>query len=116
MTGIAAQLTMQEGGQGKLYICIDSIVTLTAQQLTGVESKPTLECHNTLNSLAGARTLESIRIPGHSDFKSNEIADDLARLGAGQLIMGIEPAVGIFYSQIKKKFLCQKATQNHKRG
>lgn len=41
----------------------------------------TLECHNTLNSLADEWTIELLWTPGHRGIRGNEITDDLAKLG-----------------------------------
>lgn len=44
----------------------------------------------------------------------NEIADDLARLGKGQPLMGLEPAVRIFYTQMKEYFRLWDECNNNK--
>lgn len=57
-----------------------------------LESNLILECHNMLNSLAEVRVLSCSRFP---DMTESGETDDIARLGAGQSFMEIEPAVTV---------------------
>lgn len=98
---IAAQLACLEETVERVYICSDSLAALSALKNYTTESKQVLECHNLLNRLAEKRSVEILWVPGHKGIRGNEIADDLARLGARETLMGPEPAVGITYAQIK---------------
>lgn len=55
-------------------MCSDSI----ALQKMTEKSNQTLQCHNTLGSLAKKRVVELLWISGHN-IKADEIADDLAK-------------------------------------
>lgn len=57
-----------------------------------VESKLFLECHNTLDNLTEKRTGGLLSNVGHRAISGNEV-EDLARLCAGQSIIGSESAV-----------------------
>lgn len=51
------------------------------------KSKFILEYHNSVDSPAEERTIELVSTPGRREIWSNEIADDLERLGAGKRIV-----------------------------
>lgn len=57
-----------------------------------------------VNSLTEARTMELLWIPRHWRIMRNEAANDLARLEARLPFVCPQPAVEIFYAQIKEHF------------
>lgn len=74
---------------------------------------------STLNNLTEEWTVELLRISEHGGRMSKDIADDLARAGAEQLIMGPQAAVGISYTEIKKSRVDRGKrlqTSLHRRG
>lgn len=56
--------------------------------------------------------MELFPTAGHKEIRVNEIAKDLARLGAGQPIVGTEPAVEISGEQIKEHFRLREEEDN----
>lgn len=63
-----------------MHICLDSIAALKALQSMKVKSKPTLTCHNKLNSLAVERILELLSTPRLRRTSCDDIADDLGSM------------------------------------
>lgn len=72
-----------------IHKAFDCVTALTASQIMARQSNVTLECHITLNNPAKERTIELLRIPGYNGIKGNEIADEPARLGEVQPLMGL---------------------------
>lgn len=59
ITGIlaAVQLVIQEGSRQNVHLCMDSKVALTTLHSMTSKLEPSLESHNTLNSLVEERTV-----------------------------------------------------------
>lgn len=84
---------MQKGSCRDVHLCTDSLAATTALQSLTVKSKRTLECLITVNTLAEAGIL--LELLWNKRIRGNEIAGDLSRSEAKQLIVGLEPSVGI---------------------
>jgi ribonuclease HI len=52
-------------------------------------------CFQLLLELAGQNKVKLIWVPGHSGVEGNEKADQLAKLGADEPLLGPEPFFGI---------------------
>lgn len=71
--------------------------------MDGGEVRLTQECYNTRKQPhQGAGNGVVFRITGHKGISGNKISDDFARLSMGLQYRNREPAVGIFYTQIKE--------------
>ena len=85
-----------------IFICSDSQAAMKALSSVTFKSALTLECWETLNSLALKNRVDVIWVPSHSNIPGNEKADELARLGASITPIGPEPILGTPYSHNKR--------------
>lgn len=76
-------------------------VCILALQKIFMEQNLTLECNNTLNSLAGESDVELLWISSYNEIRWIKITNKLARLGAGRSLRS-ELAVEISYTQINE--------------
>ena len=62
---------------------MDSKAAISAIQSNRCTSKTVRECQIALNNISKENTVSIVWVPGHSGVRGNEIADSLARRGAG---------------------------------
>ena len=109
---LCAHRVLESPGRGSVVICSDSKSSLQALQGFTTKSKLVLECHEILCRIGLERSITLTWIPAHRGYHGNEIADRLAKLGAGQKPVGPEPVIGISISVVRteiRKWLRQEA-------
>lgn len=98
--------------RSNIAICVDSQAALKALDSPSTSSKLVGECKDIINSIGMKATVTLIWVPGHCNIEGNEIADYLARCGAGRHISWAEdialPLTNT-YLQIENKL-----SENHK--
>lgn len=80
---------LHERDRRKVHMCSDSIAVL----VHGVKS---------YHRVSKGAVVDLLWIAGHNSIRSNEIADNLARLDTGQSLMGPEQTVGISNKEIQE--------------
>ncbi len=79
----------------QIEIYVDNQAAIQALGKYEITNKIVLECKLSLNKLAKNNTVRINWIPGHSGHRGNNVADDLAKLGVKQRILGPEPIIPI---------------------
>lgn len=84
-------------------ICIfsDSQAALNALKSFTCTSKLVWECIQLLQQLSNNNTVNLYWVPGHCGVEGNEKADELARLGSSEQLVGPEPFCGVSPCSIK---------------
>lgn len=72
-------------------ICTDSTAAIKAIKATKLTSRIVTECVETLEIIARRRPIKVLWVPSHSNIVGNEIADNLAKMGARTIAAGPEP-------------------------
>ena len=84
-------------GEYRKGTCISkSQVAITALEGFQINSKLVWDCHQFLVKLAEHKRIQLVWVTQHMGIGVNEIADQLARQGSSQSLVGTEPALGIF--------------------
>jgi hypothetical protein len=94
---------LQKYNGKNIDICSDSQAALKAISSVQFEFNSVLECRKLLMELAETNKVCLIWVPGHSDIKGNEMADELARQGSDSSFVGPEPALPITLSWVKSE-------------
>ncbi|KAL6417337.1 hypothetical protein ACFW04_014586 [Cataglyphis niger] len=104
----AQRLLANKEKSRRISICSDIQTALEALTVT---SKLIWDCRCILEELARDNEVALVWIPGHSDIRSNEAADQLARVGSEAALVGPEPAVVISCSLGKGEIVieCRQA-------
>ncbi|KMQ88409.1 lian-aa1 retrotransposon protein [Lasius niger] len=84
----------------RITICSDSRAALLAIK-NWADSALVGECKEALNRLASTNRVKLLWVPGHTEVKGNERADELARKGVNTPTMGPESAVGLTKNAIR---------------
>jgi ribonuclease HI len=79
----------------RIFIFSDSQAALKALNSCLIKSKIAWNCFQLLLELAEQNKVKLIWVPGHSGVEGNEEADQLAKLGADEPLLGPEPFCGI---------------------
>uniref|UniRef100_A0A0V0GBP9 Putative loa-9 aae n=1 Tax=Triatoma dimidiata TaxID=72491 RepID=A0A0V0GBP9_TRIDM len=79
----------------EIVILSDSQAAIKALSSHMVSSKIVWECLGTLNDLGRANKVTLFWVPGHVGIEGNEVADALAKKGAGTPLVGPEPFCGV---------------------
>ena len=99
MMGIfrCAQIAVEEKKEKHVNICSDSKAVLAILANTLSTTSAILEeCIEVLNKLGEVcSTLTLWWVPGHQGVKGKVLADELAKLGAGEPLLGPEQTVGL---------------------
>ncbi|XP_046395727.1 uncharacterized protein LOC124162988 [Ischnura elegans] len=92
--------TIKEAGLfiRQIHICTDSQAALKALTSSWCKSKLLSECCEALNVIRRHYKIELFWIPGHVGISGNELADEVAKAGAGINPFGLEPFVQIIPS------------------
>ena len=99
-----ADILLREDTIGKkIEIYSDSQASVLALVQGETKSALTKECFEALNKLARGRTVTLRWVPGHVGIEGNEVADKLAKEGAGIGFIGMEPCVPVSRMVIKGK-------------
>ena len=78
----------------------DSVAAIKALNATQVDSRMVLDTITNINKLGTLHKVLILWVPGHSDHKGNERADELARQGSNKIPIGPEP-----FLPVSKTFL-----------
>jgi ribonuclease HI len=81
-----------ENVKERTVIYSDSQAAIKALKKSTCTSKVTWECVQALNELAQFSAITVKWVPGHQGIQGNEDADELARRGAEEMLIGPEPA------------------------
>ena len=93
----------QEISDEVINFYIDSRSAISALESYIIQDKSVGDCKRHLNKLSEyGNNVRLNWIPGHADQKGNEVADRLAKRGAGQQVQGIEPRVPVSKCVTKK--------------
>jgi ribonuclease HI len=83
-------------------ICSNSLAALRA--LGAVRTSPLVhQCQEALNYISALHTVGLYWVPGHEGVTGNEMANGLARNGSTSGFVGLEPALGVFWQDLRNK-------------
>lgn len=101
---MAAQELLQRGHLGEqISIVTDSKRALTTLSSCEVVSRVIWGCLQALEELGKNNRLTLVWVPGHTDIKGNQRADELAKKAREVPLIGPEPTCGIAYEVIKQE-------------
>ena len=80
---------------GRIVFLSDSVAAIRALDSSKVGSHLVLDSIKSLNQLGSSHHVEITWIPGHSNYKGNELADKLAREGSSVAPIGPEPFMAV---------------------
>lgn len=97
-----AQINLERGYRNvDIAILSDSQAALRALSSDKISSKLIWECVGKLQELGRHNKVNLYWVPGHVGIEGNEIADQLAKLGASTPLQGPEPYCGISHHEMK---------------
>ena len=86
---------IEKGYKGRnTYILSDSQAVIKALNNFQMNSKLVWNCHQSLVKLAEHNRIKMIWVPGYMVIDGNEMADQIARHGSSNPLIGPEPALG----------------------
>lgn len=74
-----------------IWICTDSTAAIKAVNATKLTSKLVFDCVEILEYISRRRPINLLWVPSHANIAGNEIAENLAKLGARTIAAGPEP-------------------------
>jgi len=94
--GRCAEINLQRNYRDKdISILSDSQAALKALSKAKITSKLVNEVRTALDKLGAVNKLTIRLVPGHNNIPGNELADNLARKGAENPLIGPEPFCGV---------------------
>jgi ribonuclease HI len=94
--------------QNSLY----SQEALKAFQAAQTRSPLVWQCQRALNDISTHDSVGLFWVSRHPGICGNETADELTREGSAHQFVGMEPAMGIYRQNVKKRINCWLGKQN----
>lgn len=86
-----------------IILCTNTSFTLVAALEAAKSTSPWVQqCQKSLNDISTRHSVALSWVLGHSGVRGDEIADEVARVAAVHLFVGLEPALGISKQNIRK--------------
>jgi len=100
--GRCAEFNLKRNYHGKdIAILSDSQAAMKALSKTKITSKLVNEVRTALDKLGAVNKLTIRWVPGHNNIPGNELADNLARKGAENRLIGPEPFCGVGHHRLR---------------
>lgn len=84
-----------------IFVFSDSQAALKALANPCVSSYLVRECKDFINLIGSCNNISLAWVPGHQGIVGNEIADELARKGSNERLLGPEPSFGLSAATVK---------------
>jgi ribonuclease HI len=99
-SGICRNVGLQDE---TIIICSDSRAALLALSSYRISSSLVSQCWSSLQELSTYNRVKLLWVPGHSDIRGNEMADEMARRGSGSYFCGPEPCLPLSTTLVQQR-------------